>query len=211
MYIALEGIDTCGKSTQLSLLKACYPQAIFTKEPGGSPIGAQIREIILKENNPENINNKKKSHLTSVQNATKSYHMDSKTEFLLFLADRAEHTAKVLIPNQGKLILSDRSIISGIAYAQQIPKAKEFNLFATDHIVPDLVIMLKINTSTLQSRLEKKSNDSIELRGIDYLLDIQKNIEQVTNELKSKLVVIDASLPPECIHTQIIKAIEKML
>lgn len=190
MYIALEGIDTCGKSTQIKYLKEKYPKAIITKEPGGSALGAQIREMILRE-----------------QNTDQNVCMDSKTEFLLFLADRAEHTAKVIKPNQDKLIISDRSLISGIAYAKDIFQAKEFNLFATDNILPDLVIILELDEKTLRYRLGQKPNDAIEKRGIEYLLDIQKNIENITKDLKCKMKIINASDSIESIHNTISKLI----
>ncbi|MDO7253650.1 dTMP kinase [Helicobacter cappadocius] len=190
MYVALEGIDTSGKSTQIESLKKDFPHAIFTKEPGGSMLGIEIREMILKEHNTNN-----------------NYQIDAKTEFLLFLADRAEHIAKIIKPNQDKLIISDRSLISGIAYARNIQGAKELNLFATDNIIPDLVIILELDKKTLQDRLGKKSNDAIEQRGIQYLLDIQKNIKSIAERLqkdfKCKVEVIDASKPKETIEDQI--------
>lgn len=194
MYIALEGIDTCGKSTQIKYLKDKYPKAIITREPGGSVLGTHIRELILKE-----------------QNLGQTACMDFKTEFLLFLADRAEHTAKIIKPNQNKLIISDRSLISGIAYAKDILQAKEFNLFATDNILPDLVIILKLDEETLRYRLGQKPNDAIEQRGIQYLLDIQKNIENITKDLKCDLEIIDASNSIESIHNTISNLINQRI
>lgn len=194
MYIALEGIDTCGKSTQIKYLKDKYAQAIITREPGGSVLGTHIRELILKE-----------------QSLGQTACMDFKTEFLLFLADRAEHTAKVIKPNQDKLIISDRSLISGIAYAKDILQAKEFNLFATDNILPDLVIILKLDEKTLRYRLGQKPNDAIEQRGVQYLLDIQKNIENITKDLKCDLEIIDASNSIESIHNTISNLINQRI
>lgn len=194
MYIALEGIDTCGKSTQIKYLKDKYSQAIITREPGGSVLGTHIRELILKE-----------------QSLGQTACMDFKTEFLLFLADRAEHTAKVIKPNQDKLIISDRSLISGIAYAKDILQAKEFNLFATENILPDLVIILKLDEKTLRYRLGQKPNDAIEQRGVQYLLDIQKNIENITKDLKCDLEIIDASNSIESIHNTISNLINQRI
>ena len=94
MYLIVEGIDTSGKSTQIELLKKLYPDAITTKEPGGTPIGIKIREMILHEG----VNN-------------------HKSELFLFLADRAEHYKNIIEPNLDKTIISDRGFISGIAYA----------------------------------------------------------------------------------------------
>ena len=85
MYIAIEGIDTSGKSTQISKLAKHFPDAIITKEPGATDIGKEIREMVL-----------------SARAKSK------KAEFLLFLADRAEHIQEVIEPNLDKMIISNR-------------------------------------------------------------------------------------------------------
>lgn len=189
MYIAIEGIDTCGKSTQISLLQKHYTKAIFTKEPGGSDLGKYIRKIILEDN----------------------IHLSPKAEFLLFLADRAEHISKIIIPNKNKLIISDRSIISGMAYAKNFPNVKELNLFATDNIIPDLVFLFKIDEKTLKQRLQEKQNDKVESRGITYLLEIQENIEQSIKELNCPHICIDATLDIKSIHDNLKNHIDEIL
>ena len=97
MYAVIEGIDTAGKSTQLELLKKKFPNAIFTKEPGGTPLGIKLRSMAL--------NGEAKSEIA---------------EMFLFLADRAEHIEELIKANQTNFIISDRSMISGIAYANQL-------------------------------------------------------------------------------------------
>ena len=90
MLINFEGVDGVGKSTQINLLKQAYPDAIITKEPGGTQLGQMIREYLM-------------------SSASK---ISGRAEIFLFLADRAEHYEKVLKPNYGNLILSDRSFVS---------------------------------------------------------------------------------------------------
>ena len=97
MYVVIEGIDTAGKSTQLDLLRFKYPKAIFTKEPGGTDIGLKLRMMAL--------NGEAKSKIA---------------EMFLFMADRAEHIEEIIKPNKKNTIISDRSIISGIAYSTQL-------------------------------------------------------------------------------------------
>ena len=141
MYIAFEGIDTAGKSTQINLLKQVYKDALFIKEPGQTNIGKQLREMIFKDN------------------------ISKKTELFLFLADRSETIETIIKPNKDKMIISDRSLISGIAYGLEFFNLLElemFNSFATDKIYPDLVIILKLDKDTLQKRLSIKSHDNIE-------------------------------------------------
>jgi len=193
MYIALEGIDTAGKSTQISALQKHFSDAIITKEPGATKVGAKIREIVLSG---------------EVQN--------QKAEFLLFLADRAEHMHAVIKPNQEKLIISDRSVVSGVAYALVQDSISEtailhLNRFATDGIYPELLFLLKLSKEELTKRLSEKELDGIELRGIDYLLEIQEALITAAELLKIKLITIDASNPIEAITQEIITTIKETL
>ena len=191
MYIAIEGIDTAGKSTQISALQAHYPDAIITKEPGATAIGKEIRELVL---------------------SAKA--QSDKTEFLLFLADRAEHIHEVIAPNLNGMIISDRSVVSGIAYAlvQEKIETKEIialNAFATDSIYPDKVVLLKLNEAELRFRLSQKELDGIELRGVEYLLSIQDALIKACELINIELIVIDAGQSIETITTQIIQRLKE--
>ena len=187
MYIALEGIDTAGKSTQIEALKHHFPDAIITKEPGGTPLGLEIRKIAL-----------------SAQAQSK------KAEFLLFLADRAEHMQEVIKPNINRMIISDRSAISGVAYALvQGNISKEelvmLNNFATNSLYPQKVFLLQLTKEELEFRLSQKELDGIELRGSEYLIRIQDAIIEAAKLLDIELVIINASLPREKITTSILE------
>ncbi len=185
MYIVVEGIDTCGKSTQIELLTRAYPQAIITKEPGATELGSKIRELVLYSDG-----------LCPV------------TELLLFLADRSNHASAVIKPNLGRLIISDRSLISGMAYALASKKfdfewLKKLNRFAMQDIMPDAIILFKIKEETLRARLGEKSHDMIEQRGIEYMLDVQQQLEFVAKALDIKTLLIHAEDSIDDIHTQI--------
>ncbi len=186
MYIAIEGIDTAGKSTQITALKNAYPDAIITKEPGGTTIGVQIRSLVL-----------------SAKAQSK------KAEFLLFLADRAEHIKEVIKPNLDKMIISDRSAVSGVAYALtqgEISKTDlvHLNRFATDGIYPQKVFLLKLTKEELEYRLSQKELDGIELRGSEYLLAIQDAIVDAAKLLDIELIEIDATEEIETIKNKIL-------
>jgi len=175
MYIAIEGIDTAGKSTQIAKLSKHFTDAIITKEPGATEIGKEIRDIVLSAR-------------------TKS----KKAEFLLFLADRAEHMQEVIKPNLQKMIISDRSAISGVAYALiqgEINKEDlvSLNNFATDKIYPQKVFLLRLTKKELEYRLSQKELDGIELRGSAYLLRIQDAIIEAAKLLGLELIEIDAT------------------
>ena len=189
MYIAIEGIDTAGKSTQITALKNAYPDAIITKEPGGTAIGAEIRSLVL-----------------SARAQSK------KAEFLLFLADRAEHIQEIIKPNLDKMIISDRSAVSGVAYALTQGEINEtaivhLNRFATDGIYPQKVFLLKLTIEELEYRLSQKELDGIELRGSEYLLAIQDAIIKAAELLKIELVEIDATKSIESITKEILNNI----
>ena len=189
MYITIEGIDTAGKSTQIEGLKKYFPKAIVTKEPGATLIGKEIREMVLSA--------KAKS---------------KKTEFLLFLADRAEHIKEVIEPNLDGMIISDRSAISGVAYALiqgEISKKElvELNDFATNKIYPQKAFLLRLTKKELEYRLSQKELDGIELRGVEYLLKIQDAIVEATNLLNIELVEIDATKDIESITKELLENI----
>ena len=186
MYIAIEGIDTAGKSTQIELLKNEFNDFLFIKEPGFTPLGEKLRNIIFNDV------------------------ICKKSELFLFLADRAETVEKVIKPNINKNIITDRSVISGIAYAMEF---FEFNMlvnlnkFATNSIFPQKVIILKLDKETLISRLSNKTHDNIEKRGIDYLLKIQDNMIEVCNRLEIPYILLDASNSIEEVNFRIKKVI----
>ena len=190
MYIAIEGIDTAGKSTQIALLAQNFPDAIITKEPGATEIGKEIREMVL-----------------SARAKSK------KAEFLLFLADRAEHITEVIEPNrETKMIISDRSAVSGVAYALiqgEISKEElvTLNNFATSNIYPQKVFLLRLTKEELEYRLSQKELDGIELRGSEYLLNIQNTIIEACVLLGLELVEIDATQNREAITQEILKNI----
>lgn len=191
MYIAIEGIDTAGKSTQITRLAEVFRDAVITKEPGGTAIGSEIREIVL---NGE------------IQSP--------KAEFLLFLADRAEHMEQIIKPNSEKLIISDRSVVSGVAYAMVQEDLSQtailhLNRFATDGIYPERLFILKLSEDELTYRLSQKRLDGIEARGADYLLKIQDALIEAASLLKIETHMIDASETIEAITEKIITTIKE--
>lgn len=188
MYVIIEGIDTCGKSTQIGLLKQYFKDAIFTKEPGGTEIGLKIREMVL--------GGEFKSKVA---------------ELFMFLADRAEHYEKVVKLNEHKLIISDRGFISGISYALGFPTqiTLPLNLMALQNQLPNKVIFLELDENTLKLRLSNKDNDAIEARGIEYLLNIQSKIKETILQLELNALIIDANDNIDAINKKIIKFIEE--
>ena len=191
MYILFEGIDTCGKSTQIELISQKLPNVIITKEPGGTPFGIQAREILLKDS------------LSS-----------KRAELLLFLADRAEHYEQVIKSNNDKIILSDRGFLSGIGYALanddfDFKQLLELNKFALEDKFPDLIFLFVTNMETLTQRMGEKELDGIELRGLEYLINVQKHMQESLEKLDVPYLLIDATDGIESITRIIENTIKK--
>jgi len=185
MYVLFEGIDTCGKSTQIELISQKHPEIIVTHEPGGTAFGKKAREILLSDS------------LAS-----------KRAELLLFLADRAEHYQEVISPNQHKVIISDRGFLSGIGYALangdfDFDELVSLNRFALEGHFPDKVILFLTDIKTLEERTSTKSLDGIELRGLQYLLKVQEHMKQSILRLGIPHLFVDATEDIETIHTQI--------
>ena len=181
MYVLFEGIDGVGKSTQIEILASKFSDAIVTKEPGGTKLGENLREILL----------------------SSSIKIGKRAEILLFLADRAEHFEKLVAPNLSRLILSDRGFISGLAYAlandenldeNVLLKLNKFALhdkFAASH-------------ELISSRLKNRgTSDKIEARGLEYLLKVQSLMKQILIKNGFETLFIDASKSIELISKEI--------
>lgn len=186
MYILFEGIDTCGKSTQIELIADKHPEVLVTKEPGGTPFGVKAREILLTDS------------LAS-----------KRAELFLFLADRAEHYERVIKPNEYKLVISDRGFLSGIGYALangdfNFDELVELNTFALEGHLPDKVILFLTDMKTIKERFEAKNLDGIELRGLEYLLTVQEHMKQSIIKLGIPHLFIDATQDRESIHQTIL-------
>ena len=186
MYILFEGIDTCGKSTQIELLAKNIPDLVITKEPGGTAFGVKAREILLADS------------LAS-----------KRAELLLFLADRAEHYQEMIKPNRDKMVVSDRGFISGIGYALangdfDFEELVRLNRFALEDHFPDKVILFLTDLDTLKERTAAKTLDGIELRGLEYLLEVQEHMKQSIIRLQIPHLFIDATDSIENIHQSIL-------
>ena len=186
MYILFEGIDTCGKSTQIDLIADKHPEIVVTHEPGGTPFGVKAREILLADS------------LAS-----------KRAELLLFLADRAEHYEEVIETNKDKVIISDRGFISGIGYALangdfDFDELVRLNKFALKDHFPDRIVLFLTDMETLKERTSAKSLDGIELRGLEYLLIVQEHMKESIIKLGIPHLFIDATDEIENIHQTIL-------
>ncbi len=188
MYVIFEGIDTCGKSTQVDFFAQRHTHVLTTKEPGGTEAGKKIRSMLLDGEDKLSFN----------------------AELFLFLADRALHYEQIVKnAREDNMVISDRGFISGIAYAcANNPETdKNFlialNHYALCHDFPDKVVLFITNEVILKERLSGKKHDVIEQRGLSYLLQIQAIMQEILQKLSIPYLEVDASWERENIYTQI--------
>lgn len=200
MLISFEGIDGCGKSTQIDLLKNYFElnnlkHTIF-REPGGSEISEKIRALLLHD----------------------SQEMDSVTELLLFSAARSQLIKEKVIPllEQKEIVILDRFYDSTTAYQGYGRKLKNLeviqilNRLASHSTVPDITFYLKIEPELAQERTVKHSKDRMESSGIDFFRAVSNGYEELAKS-ENRFVTIDASKKIESIHSDIIKHLEPRL
>jgi len=155
-FIAFEGGEAAGKSTQEALLAARLAEGgrevVRTREPGGTPAGEAIREVVL---NPR---------FTG---------LDARAEALLFAASRGDHAAQVIRPalRRGAIVVCDRYVDSSIAYqgvgrGLGIERIRELSMWATHSLVPDLTVLLDIDPAIGLSRVTNP--DRLESESLDY-------------------------------------------
>ncbi len=149
-YIAFEGAEACGKSTQAALL-ADRLDAVLTRETGGTSVGARLREIL---------------HDNAVTNLT------ARAEALMTAADRAQHIAEVVAPalDAGRSVVSDRSLYSTLAYqgfGRELPveELKQINDWAIAGRWPQLVVFLDTPDELIAERLRDRDLDRFEAAG----------------------------------------------
>jgi dTMP kinase len=193
-FFTLEGPDGSGKSTQARLLAeevgALGYDVLLTREPGGSSIGDQIRQILF---NLEN------------------FSMRPKTEFLLFSASRAQHVNEVIKPHlkRGGIVISDRYFHSSLAYQGyghelDLGELKRITAFATSGLLPDLILLLDL---PVEEGLNRRKSEGKWNRLDDYQLEFHQRVRngylRMVEEDPDRWHIVDASQPVERIQKEI--------
>lgn len=188
VYIALEGLEGCGKSTHTTRLGQ-HLDAVITREPGGTRIGAELRAILA---NPDNVE------------------MDRRTEALLMAADRAQHMAEVIAPalERGQHVVSDRSIYSTLAYqgyGRQLGTSELLTIsqWALRDRLPDIVIYIDVPTDVLNERLAKRDLDRFEREGAEFFARIAQGFSELRQADPERWIVIDGTMPKDDVEADI--------
>ena len=183
-FIVIEGIDGCGKTTQIKKISDWLPYSglidenldvIQTREPGGSPFGKLLREIILNKDLDDS--------------------PSSLTELLLYAADRAEHISKIITPQLDKKnwVISDRFSDSTLAYqgygrSINIDIIKQLEFIACQGEKPDATIFLDIKPEDSLKRRQNKIPDRIEEEGLKFLKKVNDGFQIIAKEKNWKII-----------------------
>lgn len=192
--ISFEGIDGCGKTTQINLISSLLKEKdikhTVIREPGGTKVSEDIRDILLD----------KKNYISKL------------TETLLFLSARSQVVEEIIKPKlkSNEIVLCDRYIDSTTAYQGyghnlDISLIENINLFSISNFLPDLTIYFDIDPSIAYDRLKKKSLDRMELMGLDYLCRVREGYLKIVDLNPNRFKSID------CNHLDIIAVNNEVL
>jgi dTMP kinase len=177
MFIAFEGGEACGKSTQSQRLATAI-DAVLTREPGGTVIGAQLRAVLL---DPQTVN------------------LSDRAEALLMAADRAQHVAEVVEPAlvSGRHVVSDRFAGSSIAYQGHgrglpVSEIRNLSLWATGGVWPDLIVLLDVPEAEADFRLGS-SRDRMESEPASFHAAVIEGFRSQAAAEPDRWVVIDGT------------------
>lgn len=180
VYIAFEGAEGCGKSTQAGRLADAL-DAVLTRETGGTQIGQRLRAIL---------------HDTDVTD------LDDHAEALIAAADRAQHLAEVVRPalEAGRHVVSDRSVYSTLAYqgygrGLPVAEVRSINEWAIGVTWPDLVLLLTVPDEVTARRMSKRQLDRFEQAGDSFHRRVQNGFAEMAAADPVHWVVVDASGP----------------
>ncbi|HEX9918391.1 MAG TPA: dTMP kinase [Pyrinomonadaceae bacterium] len=206
-FITFEGIDGSGKSTQVrmlaSVLRLRGMDVVQTREPGGTPLGARLREALLDAQEQ----------------------VDPLAELLLYAADRAQHVRALLLPAlaAGRVVLSDRYADATVAYQGagrgfEPALVTEVIALATGGLKPDLTLLfdLSVAESSERSRQRTKAgdgvpNDRLELEADNFHARVRDAYLQLAAAEPERVRVVDASLSVEEIHAHVLEIVVPFL
>lgn len=198
-FITFEGPEGCGKSTQAHLLRdALAKQGLdvrLTREPGGDPVGEEIRRILLDG---------------------ADHSVTDRTEVLLYEAARAQHTELVIRPHlaAGHVVICDRFTDSTVAYqgygsGLDLQTIHRMNSFATGGLEPDVTILLDIDIRTGLKRQQEWNR--MERKAVEYHERVRQGFLSEARLHPERIFVVDASADIEAIHHRIVDIVKGKL
>ncbi len=201
LFITFEGGEGSGKSTQIKKLSELLSQKnishLLTREPGGTEIGKEIRQILLHQ---------------------KNHTLSPTAELMLYAADRAQHVEGVIRPalNAGKMVLCDRFTDATVAYQGfgrklDLKLIEQLNEIATQGVKPNLTFLLDIPVDVGLSRARKRlaqensHEGRLEAEAVEFHERVRKGYLEMAKQESKRFVIIDATKDVETIHQVINK------
>lgn len=202
LFITLEGGDGSGKSTQAELLRDWLTgegrTVVRTREPGGTDVGVEIRELVL-------------HHRGDIA---------PRAEALLYAADRAHHVATVVRPAlaRGEIVVQDRYLDSSVAYqgAGRVldpGQVRRLSEWATDDLLPDVTVLLDLDSAAARARLDvaRTRYDRLEAEASDFHDRVRAAFLDLAAAEPGRFLVLDASRPVDEIATAIRERVRGLL
>lgn len=204
LFVSFEGGEGCGKSTILKLLAAKVEKEgyglVLTREPGGTPIAEQIRNVILDKANTK---------------------MDPRTEALLYAASRRQHLVEKIWPalKEGKIVLCDRFLDSSLAYqgvarGLGIDEVLNMNYFATEKTFPDLTLLFDLQPEIGLERIAENANrevNRLDLEKLSFHTKVRDAFHELARRFTNRYVIIDASRTIKEVEAAAYQAIKERL
>lgn len=200
MFITLEGPEGSGKTTAVEAavkeLEARGYQIVRTREPGGTPIAEQIRNVILDKENTK---------------------MDPRTEALLYAASRRQHLVEKVWPalKEGKIVICDRYLDSSLAYqggarGLGVDNILNVNMFATENTFPDLTLLFDITPEEGLKRIATNASrevNRLDLEKLEFHHKVRNTFLELAKKYPERYVIIDASKSREEVAKATLEAI----
>ena len=197
LFITFEGADGSGKSTQLKMaaefFKAKGFEVISTRDPGGTPLGLKIREILLHHDGK----------------------IADKCELFLYLADRAQHIEEKILPalEEGKVVLCDRYVDSTLAYqgyarGLDTKEILMLNNIVAKNLMPDLTFVFDVSTEVAEKRVGS-TKDRLESEAKEFHQKVREGFLDLAKKFPDRIKVVDSNQKIEDVHRDVIKFLEK--
>jgi dTMP kinase len=194
-FIAFEGGEGCGKSTQAAVLADAIG-ALLTREPGGTPLGQHLRQLVLDP---------------------KTGHLDARAEALLMAADRAQHVATVVRPAlaAGRHVVTDRFAASSLAYqgygrGLSLDEVRSLSRWATDDTWPDLNVLIDLPVEIAATRLGEDL-DRFEQAGDGFHRLVTAGFRELAAAEPERWIVVDGMPPVDEVAAAVRVAVEERL
>lgn len=198
LFVCFEGGDGAGKSTQVRLLTAALEargrEVLVTRQPGGTPLGSQIRELVLH-----------------------GEHVSPRAEALLFAADKAHHVDEVIRPAlaAGRVVVTDRYTDSSIAYQGAgrdlgADEIRHLQQWAVAGVLPDVTFVLDVSPALGRER-RGELHDRLEAEADAFHAAVRQGFLDLAGREPGRYAVIDAGLAPELIHERVLARVDGLV